>query len=178
LGSRDYHSNTVLGLIVLLWTIAAPGFPTRPHHTRSPQSDKEVIDAIPLALEILQSKNLDISDLKEEYQHLHDSKSLACNRACVELWNNISQRSEIRRVVSNVEVKTKKAGANVKYLSLGEKISGSSPLTFKGITTAKEDLVIGVYYLWTERDGKSTSDKSSRYVVINPTEKIEIVERH
>jgi hypothetical protein len=168
----------VLGLIVLVWTIGTPGCPTRPHYTTSPQSDKEVIDAIPLALKTLQSRNLDVSDLQEDYQHLRDSKSLDCNQACVGLWKNIYERGEIRRVVSNVEVKTEKAGANVEYLSLGEKVSGSSPSTFKGITTANEDLVIGVYYLWTERNGKSTSDRSSRYVVINPIEKVEIVERY
>jgi hypothetical protein len=126
---------------------------------------------------MLQTRNLDVSDLREDYQRLHDSKSLDCNKSCVELWKNISERGEIRRVVSSVEVKTKRAGANVKFMSLGEKIAGGSPTTFKGVTTAKEDLVIGVYYLWTEREGKSTSDKSSRYVVINPTEIIEIVER-
>lgn len=171
-----YQSNTALGLIVLLLSIGTPGCPTKRHYT-APQSDKEVIDAIPLALDVLQSKNLDVSDLREDYRHLHDSKSLDCNKACVELWKNISQRGEIRRVVSSVEVKTKRAGANVKYLSLGDKVAGSSPTTFKGVTTAEEDLVIGVYYLWTEREGKSTSDRSSRYVVINPREKIEIVER-
>lgn len=37
---------------------------------------------IPLALEMLESKNLDVSAFHEDYQHLRDSKSLDCNQAC------------------------------------------------------------------------------------------------
>jgi hypothetical protein len=140
-------------------------------------SDNDLLESIPPALERLSSMNLDVTDLKLDYQRIRDSRSFSCTGRCAELWDSIWNRGQSRRVISKTDVKTQKTGALVRYQSLGQRQRNEAPWTFKRPTNSDEDLVIGAYYVWTERDGKSTSDPASRYILIKPREEIVIVER-
>lgn len=69
-----------------------------------------------------------------------------------------------------------KSGATIKYQTGGKRYRNENPLTAAQTTTCTETVPIGLYYIWTERDGKSTSDRNNFYHVISPQQRIEITE--
>lgn len=68
------------------------------------------------------------------------------------------------------------SGATVKYQTLGKRDRHESPLTAGQTTKCTETVPIGLYYIWTERGGKQTSDPNNVYQVIDAQQVVEITE--
>lgn len=69
------------------------------------------------------------------------------------------------------------SGATIKYQTLSERSGGNEPTTAKAPTICNEVIPIGYYYIWSERQGKATSEKNNKYRIIAPEENITVVER-
>jgi hypothetical protein len=67
-------------------------------------------------------------------------------------------------------------GASVKYQTLGERVRGSQPTTAKGLTTLKEQIFIGMYHIWSERQGRATSKIDAQYAIDGFNPKFELEE--
>ena len=68
-------------------------------------------------------------------------------------------------------------GALVRYifvLDRGKK--GKEPSTMKNPTEATEKLTAGEYYMWSERNGRTTSDKNRKFLISENGETLTIVE--
>lgn len=68
-------------------------------------------------------------------------------------------------------------GATVKYQTLGERNRHETPTTAKGLTETHESMYIGIYHIWSERNGKTTSDKNAQYQIANEKEKVTLAEK-
>jgi hypothetical protein len=80
-------------------------------------------------------------------------------------------------ITSKLKVESQpRSGATIKYQTVGQKDRNELPTTAKQLTTCVENIPIGRYYIWTERDGKYTSDISHVYEIVQPEEKVEIIE--
>ncbi len=67
-------------------------------------------------------------------------------------------------------------GATVKYQTMGKRDRHETPITAGQATKCTETVPIGLYYIWTERGGKKTSDPNNIYQVIEAQQIIEITE--
>ncbi|MDH5415064.1 MAG: hypothetical protein OEW87_13090 [Flavobacteriaceae bacterium] len=68
--------------------------------------------------------------------------------------------------------------ATIKYQTYGQRSRGDQPTTAKELTTCEEDMYIGVYYIWSEREGEATSDKDKQYNIVDKIEEVEIAENN
>src|SRR5262245_61509057 len=68
-------------------------------------------------------------------------------------------------------------GATIKYQTLGQHDRHEEPTTAKNLSTATEKMYIGRYVVWSERNGKATSDQNSQYDILDKSEKITLEER-
>ena len=68
-------------------------------------------------------------------------------------------------------------GATVKYQTLGQRKRKESPTTAKTPTESHEKMYIGIYNIWTVRDGRVTSDENAQYEIANLKEKVTLVEQ-
>ncbi len=64
-------------------------------------------------------------------------------------------------------------GALVKYRLVSDT---DEPWTMNSVTECTELMTIGYYYIWTERNGKPTSDTMRPFKIVQPNEEIELVE--
>ncbi len=92
----------------------------------------------------------------------------------IEQATNLSQRYH---VYSQVTVKTKSPGARVKFQTLGERERRSPDLSSTRLTDLVQRLPIGVYYVWTERNGKATSMKEQIFFIVDKEVSIDIEEK-
>jgi len=90
-----------------------------------------------------------------------------------ELINHVAQSQQ---VMCNVLVQTKAPGAIVRYQTYTEHRDGGLVHTFGEPTNASQQIAIGIYYFWTERGGKATSDKTLWYSVMGDSYPITIEE--
>jgi len=67
-------------------------------------------------------------------------------------------------------------GATIKYQTVGQRERREAPMTAKQITACMEIVPIGRYHIWSERDGRPTSDTDRIYELIKAEEKVEIQE--
>ena len=95
-------------------------------------------------------------------------------KAFLEAAKNLSISLSETSLQSHVTVRTQRSGARVWYRLIGRDIS----LPFNQITnnTEGEDLSIGLYYVWAERDGKATSSKEIIFRIIQTKVPIDLVE--
>lgn len=84
----------------------------------------------------------------------------------------MTDQARAKRIVSRVTVSASKGdGASVYYQTVADRLAGRNVLLMKNLTTAREDLPIGYYYIWAERDGVATSPKTNPpYEIVKPTE--------
>jgi hypothetical protein len=80
-------------------------------------------------------------------------------------------------VTSNVTITSTTPQAIVRYETVFERRRGLSPLTAKHPTKCTETMPIGYYYIWSERDGKPTSDANSKFYIKDKEEEVQLVER-
>ena len=67
-------------------------------------------------------------------------------------------------------------GAIVKYQTLGQRKRSETPTTAKTPTQAVEKMYIGIYHIWSVRNGKATSDENAQYEIGNAKEKVMLTE--
>jgi hypothetical protein len=81
---------------------------------------------------------------------------------------------KITSALTIVSLPTK--GATIKYQTVGKRDRKEAPITAGQTTICTETVPIGLYHIWTERDGKPTSERDNIYHVINTQHRIEITE--
>lgn len=69
-----------------------------------------------------------------------------------------------------------KSGATVKYQTARSKMRNEPPVSANQLTRCKTTVAIGCYHIWTERNGKKTSDDDQIFTIVNPEESIELDE--
>jgi hypothetical protein len=77
-----------------------------------------------------------------------------------------------KAAMSLVKLQTTKDGATVKYQTIGERDRGAPPTTIGPKTNCTKVLPVGVYYMWTERGGKTTSSRDERFRIVGPEEPV------
>ena len=78
---------------------------------------------------------------------------------------------------SKVTIETSRgAGATVKYQEVSERKYGVPQRTCKRLTPAEEQILIGSYFIWAERNGKATSNTTARYDLADVEERIMLQE--
>lgn len=67
-------------------------------------------------------------------------------------------------------------GATIKYQTLGERRRGMPPVTASSLTEVVETMYLGLYHIWSERGGVTTSDTNAQYRVDDRDERIVLEE--
>jgi len=67
-------------------------------------------------------------------------------------------------------------GATVKYQTLGQRKRNETPTTAKGLTVTVEQMYIGIYHIWSEREGGPTSSKNDQFDIAGPKEQVTLRE--
>ena len=86
-----------------------------------------------------------------------------------------AKSENVRSVVSITS--TRGGGATVKYQTLGQWNRHESPMTAKTPTEAMESMYLGVYHIWSERNGVATSDKNNQFEISDKQEKVTLSEQ-
>ena len=63
-------------------------------------------------------------------------------------------------------------GASIKYQTLGQRIRNETPTNAKGLTVTTEKMYIGMYHIWSERDGSPTSSKDDKFDIAGLKEQL------
>jgi hypothetical protein len=73
----------------------------------------------------------------------------------------VSKKSDSK---SEVTISTSNGdGAKIKYQTLGQRKRDERPTTAKGLTVTMEKMYIGMYHIWSERKGESTSSEDDQF---------------
>ena len=79
-------------------------------------------------------------------------------------------------ITSKVKIGSITPGATIKYQTLFERSKSLEPMTAKQPTSSSEQMPIGYYYIWAERNRKATSDKSAKFHIAAEDEEVKIDE--
>ena len=128
----------------------------------------ERLEALQLALDYLDEKGVgddSISKLRALIQEWIDSRDSGAWRQAVDQIHSASSESQTG---SRVTVATEpRNGAQIRYQTWLERRDGTDPRRFGDPSVATEDLFLGEYYIWAERDGKPTSSKDDTFLVVS-----------
>ena len=124
-----------------------------------------------------QGAKADLTDAFIDYHYRSDGKALNLQATQPE----IQKSAEVLSVAiggtslrSRVTVKTKTAGARVRYRLIGrQSVNAFSQLT----NEASEPLTIGLYNIWSERNGTATSSQTEVFRIIRPELVVDVEER-
>lgn len=89
---------------------------------------------------------------------------------------SISKSNDVKSIVTISTYPNDKA--TIKYQTVGQRDQGVSPTTAKELTKCKEEMYVGFYYIWSEREGEATSDKDEQRKIVAEREEVEIKERN
>lgn len=64
----------------------------------------------------------------------------------------------------------------MKYQTYGERLREWPPTPAKDLTECRENMAIGWYYIWSERQGEKTSDDGNLYKIVSREESVELRE--
>lgn len=119
-------------------------------------------------------------ELRERYTRLKEDPT-AKRREVEILVRNVGMLGRKRHVKSKVKISTVSdgnvtPGATIRYQGYRERSDGIEPWTAKELTVCTEEMEIGMYYIWSERKGETTSDKDKLYPITRKVEPLTIVE--
>jgi hypothetical protein len=122
-------------------------------------------------------------DLDRRLQALRSPRGGTCARdeICADLWESVTEQARTMKIVSHVTVATSKGtGARVRYQTLKARLSGPDHEVrdMKRLSIVQEDIEIGSYYMWSERNGAATSSKDRWFEVVRPKEDPITLEEH
>jgi len=81
-------------------------------------------------------------------------------------------------VKSDVTIATSRgSGATVKYQTLGQRQRNEPATTAKRLTEVIESMYLGMYYIWSERAGTTTSDRSAQFDIADVKERVTLEEK-
>jgi hypothetical protein len=105
-------------------------------------------------------------------------KATKSEKDFVMFTDSVHYTASLTLAKSVVSISTSRGpGASIKYQTIGERARSEPPITAKGLTQLTESMLIGMYYIWSERGGKPTSDKDARFSLVNPAEKVVLAEQ-
>ncbi|MEN3371151.1 MAG: hypothetical protein V7609_3294 [Verrucomicrobiota bacterium] len=91
-----------------------------------------------------------------------------------EIVYNYARASNTR---SSVEISASKGnGAKIKYQNLGQRMRDEAPTTAKQLTALTENMYLGRYHIWAEREDHPTSDPDAEFEIVNKVEKVTLQE--
>lgn len=118
------------------------------------------------------------SKAQESYQALYDAwKKRPTEELLIQLAGAITLVALRKEINSTVKISSSTPGATIKYQTLFERSKNLEPMTAKQLTRCIETMPIGYYYIWSERDGKATSDKESKVYISAPEEEVTVAEK-
>jgi len=113
--------------------------------------------------ELTANEQLILSQVRETERVL--SSRLAGQQATVEeirqAIEQFATTAKSLNLTSDVTFVTDKPGATVRYQTVGQRERNETPVTANNLTNSHESLYFGLYYVWTERAGRVTSDKNA-----------------
>jgi hypothetical protein len=123
------------------------------------------------------AKKAELNMLSEDCRtHPNDNEKLArLVEKVVAFSTELGLKSSVN-ITSQYSNGTHTTGARVRFQGDDERICGTVPRYSGGLTPCTESLNIGKYYFWTERSDKETSNKEYCKYIINPDEKVQLVE--
>ncbi len=90
----------------------------------------------------------------------------------------VYQFSKTSSTKSAVTVHTSKGpAAMVRYQTLGQRKRGEAPTTAKSLTALTQQMYLGRYFIWSERNGEATSNKESEFDILETAEKVVLQEK-
>ena len=66
-------------------------------------------------------------------------------------------------------------GATIKYQNITERLNGDQPHTLGQLSHLSTSILVGVYYIWSERNGIPTSNRNAFFTIIDD-QKIQLPE--
>jgi hypothetical protein len=93
------------------------------------------------------------------------------------LTEDVTRVAKQNRVTSNVDFQTPNTGARVRYQTLGQRDRKEPATLAKCPTACTESLPIGIYYVWSERNGRDTSNRDELFRLVQKAEKVVLDER-
>jgi hypothetical protein len=92
-----------------------------------------------------------------------------------EVVHQVALKNSIR---SKVAISSSKGpNAMVRYQTLGQRSRNEAPTTAKTLTDLTEEMYLGRYFIWAERNGAATSDKDSQFDVLEASGKVHLLEK-
>jgi hypothetical protein len=183
------HRPSLYAAIICL-VVTWPAYPV------SGQSAQAVQDGQTLRNQAAQGRGAEASDL-----FVKDSISRLSNRIPPEQFRQIENKASVWRatrsnadflvltdeiytaalkvnIKSDVTISSSKGkGATVKYQTLGQRQRNEPPTNAKQLTEAVESMVLGMYYIWSERGGAATSDRNAQFDIAAAKEKVALEEK-
>lgn len=94
-----------------------------------------------------------------------------------DITDTVYTAAKERRIESMVNIKTfPETGAAIRYQTYGQRCRGEEPMTANDLSACDERLIIGWYYIWSERNGKPTSNQNHRRAILHRRETVGISE--
>lgn len=121
-------------------------------------------------------------DIKRAELALKKYAATSKSDAFVDLAKNLYNMAKGSETKSQVSIKTSrngadKPGASVRYQLWWDREKELAPQTAKDTTKCNEEMTIGWYYIWSEREGHATSDRDKYYYIVKEKEEITLVEK-
>jgi hypothetical protein len=89
----------------------------------------------------------------------------------------VQDMAKERGILSKVTIETSRGeGALVKYQTELDRKTGNSPTTCKQPSKVVEQIPLGACYIWSEREGKTTSSTSLKFNLAAPEERVVVPE--
>ncbi len=120
-----------------------------------------------------------VVSLENRLAAIRGSRGTPCrtDAACIRLWQAVTDQAAKSGVNSHLTVSTSNgSGAAVRYETLGARLVGSAPRIMSTPSESTDDVAIGTYYVWAERNGLATSSKDSQFDIVTPQRTITLIE--
>lgn len=146
-----------------------------------PNKDTEIVPIRPMTFLENVTGRLTEKLPKNDFEKLKSTKAMWETSPTAENWASASDEvtfsAEKFNIMSTLTIASlPRNGAVIKFQTVGQRRRNEVPKTAKLLSTCEETVPIGIYHIWAERDGKTTSDINCIYEVVKSEEKVEISE--
>jgi hypothetical protein len=101
-------------------------------------------------------------NLREQYFRLREKESYAL----IEFTQTLTEKSIQKGIYFPITIRTPKDSAIIRYQTIWERANGKTENQASQLTNnCKENLPLGYYFMWSERNGKPTSNMGRRVYV-------------
>jgi hypothetical protein len=129
------------------------------------------------AMSRVEAKNVSSEQAKLLQEKVAKWEETRGEKDWIALTEAVHEVAESLKAQATVEISTSRGtNATVKYQTLGGRERKGNPTTAKGLTKLEEDMIVGVYHIWSEREGKATSDTNAQFEIVKVKERVKLEE--